>query len=727
MKILILDDNPTDAEILRLLLSRAKLNCEFRHVINKDSYRKALNEFLPDIILSDHALPQFDSVEALAMARLQHPGIPFIIVTGTVSEEFAANIIKSGADDFILKDRMSRLPAAIETVFRLRQAEEEKLETQEKLRLSEEKYRTIFLKSPLPKWIYDCETLSFLDVNDAAILHYGYSRKEFLRMTIRDVRPKEDLQLFLAYLKTLKLGLDSREGIWRHVKKNGEIITVETSTYTIASNNRSTRMVISHDITARIEAEEKIAQSETNLRTIFENTSEAFFLLNKKAVVVAFNRKAADYALLNKAKEARIGQSIYDCIESSRKEFFREVIKKALNGESIQYDMAFDLENSETVWIDFSVTPVIEARQVTGICVTGRNITEKKIIEQEREFDRNNLKALINNTNDPMWSVDRSFKLITSNEAFDKMVKGMLGVIIAKESDVLANGFSTGQLDRFRKYYERAFDGESFTEIVHVDLPNESWSEISFYPIRSGDTIIGAACFSRDITERKKAEENLKSLEWKILDQKIQEQKKIARAIITTQEKERNRLGQELHDNINQLLASTKLYLGIARKDEKLKELIDYPIELLDNTMNEIRILSSKLVAPPKNINLKELIQSLLDELDKNKIAETAFVYNVGSLVISNDLKLNIYRIIQEQLNNVMKHAQAKKVSISVQSQTSIICIVISDDGVGFDVNKKSKGIGILNMMNRVESFNGTVAMESTAGDGSKVEIKIPC
>jgi len=368
-------------------------------------------------------------------------------------------------------------------------------------------------------------------------------------------------------------------------------------------------------------------------------------------------------------------------------------------------------------------------------------------------------------------------------------------------------------LNRFRKYYERAFSGESFTEIEYSDFPDDFWSEISFYPIYNGHTVIGVVCFSRDITRTKKAEKEItdyknaldqssivsindmegiikyvndnfciisgypateligcdhrlvnsgyhdkafmkdlwktiangkiwrgefcnkakdgtlywidativpflndkgkpvqyieianditkkKLLEREILEQKVQEQKKIARAIIKAQEKERNYIGQELHDNITQLLASTKLYLGIAmNKNEELKELIKYPMELIDGSINEIRLLSSKLVTPLKNIDLQELVLELIRKLNLNTNIKTDFTYSVSNSVsnelLSDDLKLNIYRIIQEQINNILKYAEAKNVSISIKAQENAISFDISDDGKGFDVEKKRNGIG---------------------------------
>ena len=846
LKILMLEDSTDDAEIIQRFLLDKKFDCEFRLAIDKETYLLALDQFHPDIILADHSLPQFNSMDALAIARQRYPEIPFIIVTGTVSEEFAANIIKLGADDYILKDRLAKLSSAIITTIERRKSEKEKREVAEKLSASEMRYRRLFeaakdgililnadtgliedvnpflidmlgyshleflgkqlweiglfkdivqnksafetlkkeryiryenlpfqTKDGRTIWVefvsnaYDVSgnqviqcnirniterkkaekaiieseekyrnlidqafdniiiytpALIILDCNQRACSTLGYSRKELKEQSVTGLFFKEDILTRPLNFETLKTGQRTLD--YRRVKrKNGSGVEMEIGTSMMPDGNL---MAIARDITERKKAEQKIIQSETNLRTIFENTSEGFLLMDKNAVVIAFNSKATTYAFFSDAKEFQIGQSIYDFIEGSRQEFVQNIIAKVLNGESMQYDRSYELKNGATAWIDFSATPVIEASQVKGICITGRDITEKKIIEQEREFDRNNLKALINNTNDLMWSVDSDFKLITSNDAFDEMVKAMSGKSVAKGSDVLASGFSMEELNRFRKYYERAFSGESFIEIEHIDFPDDFWSEISFYPIYHGDTIIGAACFSRNITARKKAEENLKLLEKKILEQKIQEQKEIARAIIKAQEKERNHIGQELHDNINQILAGIKLHLSMAGRDEKLKELIKYPIELLDSTIHEIRLLSSKLVTPLKNINLKELIELLLADLGKNLEVVWSFEYSLSDIFISDDLKLNIYRIIQEQLNNIVKHAAAKKVSISIQAGNGLISIVVADDGKGFDVSKKRKGIGISNMMDRVESFNGEMAIESSPGNGCKIDLKIP-
>ena len=125
LRVLILEDSAVDAEIIQRFLVKEKMQCEFGLAMNKNNFLKELEAFSPDVILSDNSLPQFSASEALKITRQQHLNIPFILVTGTVSEEYAANIIKEGADDYILKDRMSRLPAAIEAALNKKKTERE--------------------------------------------------------------------------------------------------------------------------------------------------------------------------------------------------------------------------------------------------------------------------------------------------------------------------------------------------------------------------------------------------------------------------------------------------------------------------------------------------------------------------------------------------------------------------------------------------------------------------
>lgn len=209
--------------------------------------------------------------------------------------------------------------------------------------------------------------------------------------------------------------------------------------------------------------------------------------------------------------------------------------------------------------------------------------------------------------------------------------------------------------------------------------------------------------------------------------QVIQEQKSVTRAVLKAEERERNRIGRELHDNVNQILAGTKLYLGLASKDEFAgRGLIKSSLELVDNAIEEMRSLSKEQVTPIKAIDLEDLIYSLIDKLNVGSSIKTTVIYKLDNDDIDDDLKLNIYRIIQEQMNNILKHSNATHTNIALTDDPEYLYVSIEDDGDGFNPQQKRKGIGLANMSNRVESFNGELTINSNPGDGCEIKITIP-
>jgi signal transduction histidine kinase len=133
LKILHLEDSRVDTELVNYYLQKAKIDFEFKTVDTDTEYLSALEEYRPDVILSDHSLPQFDSFEALKLFKLKKLNIPFILVTGTVSEEFAVKCLKMGADDYISKANLNRLATAIKHALKKKETEKERDEAIKKL------------------------------------------------------------------------------------------------------------------------------------------------------------------------------------------------------------------------------------------------------------------------------------------------------------------------------------------------------------------------------------------------------------------------------------------------------------------------------------------------------------------------------------------------------------------------------------------------------------------
>jgi PAS domain S-box-containing protein len=148
----------------------------------------------------------------------------------------------------------------------------ERKRSEERIRISEEKYRLLFDSNPLPMWVFDNETLAFLAVNRAACRHYGYSLDEFLSMTIRDIRPPEDVPSLLRGIGTEGSGFQ-RSGIWRHRKKDGTLIYVEVTSAPFVFDGRAAELVLAIDVTHRLRAEDGMRKSEERFRKLFESNT----------------------------------------------------------------------------------------------------------------------------------------------------------------------------------------------------------------------------------------------------------------------------------------------------------------------------------------------------------------------------------------------------------------------------------------------------------------------
>jgi signal transduction histidine kinase len=208
------------------------------------------------------------------------------------------------------------------------------------------------------------------------------------------------------------------------------------------------------------------------------------------------------------------------------------------------------------------------------------------------------------------------------------------------------------------------------------------------------------------------------------------QQKLIMQTSIQVQEKEREEIGKELHDNINQILAAAKLYLDIAMNEmeEEPPEAVLRCHQNLSHAMEEIRQLSQSLVAPSLGgIRLDQALLKLVETLPQTASLQLKLdTDGYREDVDDENIKLTCYRIVQIQLNNIIRHAQAKTVMIQLIRTPVNMELKIQDDGVGFNTTKKAAGIGLRNIKNRVGFYNGSVRIESEPGNGCALSVTIP-
>lgn len=234
-------------------------------------------------------------------------------------------------------------------------------------------------------------------------------------------------------------------------------------------------------------------------------------------------------------------------------------------------------------------------------------------------------------------------------------------------------------------------------------------------PIR----MIGAA---QDVTERK-------NLEQELLKKELGHQKAINQATVDTQEQERSEIGKELHDNVNQVLTTTKLYLDLALSNPEMKdELVQKSSKNIISVINEIRQLSRSLMDP--SIGDLGLMDSLNDLIESINLTRKLYIRlstdkKIESVLTKNH-KLTVFRIIQESLNNAVKHAKATTVTIDFKTRKEMIEISIQDDGIGFIPELVKKGAGLKNIQNRIYLINGSHSIQSAPGKGCKIIISFP-
>ncbi|HXU26742.1 MAG TPA: PAS domain S-box protein [Bacteroidia bacterium] len=255
--------------------------------------------------------------------------------------------------------------------------------------------------------------------------------------------------------------------------------------------------------------QELLEKNGKRFRTILEKTDDIISLVDKNGNVM-YVSPAFERITGLKGNEI-IGKHSSSIMHPEQMEESKIVLEKILNnpGVAVKRTNRFIHKNGNYICVEGTTINLLHDKDIEAIVSNYRDVTEKKLIEKQTAFNHDNLKALINNTSDLMWSVDRNFKLITANKAFDDLVTLMSGKIIEKGNDVLAVGFSHEQKEKFKLFYERAFSGEAFTEVEHSNVPNDFWSEISFYPIYNEGEVVGTACYSRNITENKLAEMRL--------------------------------------------------------------------------------------------------------------------------------------------------------------------------------------------------------------------------
>jgi signal transduction histidine kinase len=199
--------------------------------------------------------------------------------------------------------------------------------------------------------------------------------------------------------------------------------------------------------------------------------------------------------------------------------------------------------------------------------------------------------------------------------------------------------------------------------------------------------------------------------------------------MIAGQDLERNEISKELHDNVNQILSSATILLSAAQgNSEDQEHLIQKTNEYLNLAIQEIRKITKSLNSSVvKEVGLKEPVEDIIKTMQLLKPVDVQFDCHPSlEYELTHDMQLMLYRIIQEQTNNIIRYADASQVIISIHKNDGFINLLIHDNGKGVDVTKQGKGIGLINILNRAETFGGSMHIDTKPGGGFRLEVRVP-
>jgi PAS domain S-box-containing protein len=254
---------------------------------------------------------------------------------------------------------------------------------EEVMRASEEQYRLLFESNPLAMWVYDLNTLKFLAVNDATVEHYGYSREQFLDMTIEQIRPPEDVPRLRDYLSLGSAGFD-RAGEWRHQKKNGDIITVEITAHELDFSGRRAELVMAVDITERKLAEQSLIESEDRYRDLVDNSHELMCTHDLEGRVISVNPWAA--RVLGYKQERLVGLHIRDGLLPEYREQFDDYLKQIREKGFARGIMRVQTASGETRFWEYYNTLRTQGVQSPIVRGMAHDITERRqALKREKE------------------------------------------------------------------------------------------------------------------------------------------------------------------------------------------------------------------------------------------------------------------------------------------------------------------------------------------------------
>ena len=452
-------------------------------------------------------------------------------------------------------------------------------------------------------------------------------------------------------------------------------------------------------------------ESETRFRTIFEQAGIGIAIADiEDRRILRCNPALAE--MLGYSVDELRGMSIERV--SHPDDYLKEgnLRQQMVDGLAKRFRMEkrFRRKDGELMWGILTAT-IVRAEDATPQFVIGmlEDITERKKSEVEVHRLANRLTATMESITDGFFTLDRDWRFTYVNSEAERLVQrtnaDLLGKVIWEEFTDAADSSAARE---FRQAMRTMRTAEFAAHYASMGL----WFEARAYPSEEG-----LAVYFRDITERKKSQQRLQTLSEKMLH---------------VQESERASLARELHDEFGQVLTAVKLQLQLLEKRTPSPRLEDC-IALVDQALRQVRSLSLDLRPfQLDDLGLGAALGAHLERLSRQSALSISFECDPGVPRLIGPRATAFFRIAQEAVTNAMRHAQARSVQVKLYCEGELLVLVVSDDGVGFDIGKmradavKGGSLGMMSMEERVRMFGGTLDIRPAGASGTVVVARIP-
>ncbi len=420
LKILMVEDFPADAEFNIREIKKGGLNFVYTIVENKEEYIKALHEFKPDIILSDYSLPQFDGMKALALKHDLVPMTPFILVTGSLNEETAVGEMKAGADDYIIKENITRLVPAIKSAIEKKANLREKEAALKALKESEERYRLI-LENSIDAILLTTPDGRTLSANRAACEMFGMSEQEIISLGRAGLVDLTDPNL--SKLLEERTNTGRAKGELTFIRKDKSKFTAEISASVFLDSNGEFRTsMIIRDISDRKLAERAIRKSELELRSVWENSPSGMRISDENGILFKVN--ASFCKIFGKTKNELEGKPISVIYSTEDSEYIQQQYQIKFKNKTIKtnFEQELVIWNGKKIWVHVANSFLEIENEKLLLLGVFTDITERKLAERALLDSEERFRSIYENATIGIYRTNPEGEIEMANPALIKML-----------------------------------------------------------------------------------------------------------------------------------------------------------------------------------------------------------------------------------------------------------------------------------------------------------------